>query len=58
MGWAFMAANATDSLLFVNDVAADRSVRMNSEVYRAILSVSYLAKGYKTDWMVLHRVGG
>ena len=38
MAWACMAANGTGSLVFIDDVTADRSSKMNSEVYRAILS--------------------
>uniref|UniRef100_A0A8C5M9G9 Transposase n=1 Tax=Leptobrachium leishanense TaxID=445787 RepID=A0A8C5M9G9_9ANUR len=37
MAWAFMAANGTGSLVFI-DVTADKSSRMNSEVFQAILS--------------------
>ena len=33
-----MAANGTGSLVFIDDVTADKSSRMNSEVFRAILS--------------------
>ena len=36
--WTCMAANGTGSLVFFDDVTADRSSRMNSEVYRVILS--------------------
>ena len=38
MVWACMAANGTGSLVFIDDVTADKSSRMNSEVFRAILS--------------------
>ena len=38
MAWACMAANGTGSLVFIDDVTADKSSRMNSEVFRAILS--------------------
>ena len=38
MAFACMAANGTGSLVFIDDVTADRSSKMNSEVYRAILS--------------------
>lgn len=37
MGWACMAASRTGSLVFTNDVTADTSCKMNSEVYRALL---------------------
>ena len=38
MAWACMAANGTGSLVFIDDVTADKSSRMNSEVFQAILS--------------------
>ena len=38
MVWACMAANGTGSVVFIDDVTADKSSRMNSEVFRAILS--------------------
>ncbi len=38
MAWACMAASGTGSLVFIDDVTADKSSRMNSEVFRAILS--------------------
>ena len=38
MVWACMAANGTGSLVFIDEVTADKSSRMNSEVFRAILS--------------------
>ena len=38
MTCACMAANGTESLVFIHDMTADGSSRMNSEVYRAILS--------------------
>lgn len=33
-----MAANGTGSVMFIDDVTADRSSKINSEVYRAIIS--------------------
>ncbi len=36
--WACMAASVPGSLVFIDDVTADKSSRMNSEVFRAILS--------------------
>ncbi|KAF7662699.1 hypothetical protein LDENG_00229840 [Lucifuga dentata] len=33
-----MAANGTGSLVFIDDMSADRSSRMNAEVFRALLS--------------------
>uniref|UniRef100_A0A8C5Q3N9 Transposase n=1 Tax=Leptobrachium leishanense TaxID=445787 RepID=A0A8C5Q3N9_9ANUR len=38
MAWACMAANGTGSLVFIDDVTADKSSRMNSEVFQTILS--------------------
>ncbi len=38
MAWACMAASGTGSLVFIDDVTADKSSRMNSEVFWAILS--------------------
>ena len=38
MSWTFVAANVIGSLVFIDDVSADISSRMNSEVYRAQLS--------------------
>uniref|UniRef100_A0A3B5Q0B9 Transposase n=2 Tax=Xiphophorus maculatus TaxID=8083 RepID=A0A3B5Q0B9_XIPMA len=38
MAWACMAFNGTGSLVFIDDITADKSSRMNSEVYRDILS--------------------
>lgn len=34
--WAYMVAKGTGSVVFICDVAADRSSRMNSGVFRAI----------------------
>uniref|UniRef100_A0A8C6NVL2 Transposase Tc1-like domain-containing protein n=1 Tax=Nothobranchius furzeri TaxID=105023 RepID=A0A8C6NVL2_NOTFU len=36
MVWACMAASGTSSLVFIDDVTADKSSTMNSEVFRAI----------------------
>ena len=38
MVWACMVANGTGSLVFIDDVTADKSSRMNSDVFRVILS--------------------
>lgn len=35
--WAHIIASRTGSLVFINDVAAYKSNRMNSKVYRAVL---------------------
>lgn len=38
MAWACMAANGTVSLVFTDDVTADRSSGVNSDVFWTILS--------------------
>ncbi len=38
MAWAFIASSGTGSLIFINDVTHDSSSKINSEVYRNILS--------------------
>ncbi len=38
MAWACMASSGTGLLVFIDDVTEDRSSRINSEVYKAILS--------------------
>ncbi len=38
VAWACMAASGTGSLVFIDDVTTDKSSRMNSECFRAILS--------------------
>ncbi len=38
MAWAFIASSGTGSLIFINDVTHDGSSKINSEVYRNILS--------------------
>ena len=40
MVWASIAANETGSLVFIDDEAAKRSAKMNSEEYRTVLSAS------------------
>lgn len=44
MVWPCMAASGTGPLVFITDVTADRSHRMNSEVYRthSLLRVSQM----------------
>ena len=37
MAWARMVANRMSSLMFIDDVTAERRSKMNSEVYRATL---------------------
>lgn len=38
IAWVCMAASGTDSLVFIDDVTAGKSCRMDFEVNRAILS--------------------
>ncbi len=58
MAWACMAASGTGSLVFIDDVTADKSSRMNSEVFRAIIICSYSAKCFRTHWTALHSADG
>lgn len=38
MAWTCMASCGSGPLVFIDAVIADRSIRMNCEVYRAVLS--------------------
>ena len=40
VAWACMAASGVGSLIFIDDVTHDGSSRMNSEVYKNILSAN------------------
>ena len=40
MAWACMAASGVGSLIFIDDVTHDGSSRINSEVYKNILSAN------------------
>ncbi len=40
MAWACIASSGTGSLIFIDDVTHDGSSKMNSEVYRNILSAN------------------
>ena len=40
MAWACMAASGVDSLIFIDDVTHNGGSRMNSEVYKNILSAN------------------
>ncbi len=42
-----MASSGTGLLVFIDDVTEDRSSRMNSEVYREILSAQILPNAAK-----------
>ena len=46
MAWACMAANGTGSLIFIN-ITANDSIKINSAVYRNILSAQVQANIYK-----------
>lgn len=52
--WASVAANGIDSLLYIDDVIADRSSRMNSVEYRSMLSAHKL----QTNGTVHHSADG
>ena len=47
MAWACMAASGTGSFIFIDDVTDDGSSRMNSEVYRNILSANLRRNAFK-----------
>ena len=40
MAWACMASSGTGSLIFIDDVTQDGNSKMNSKVYRNILSAN------------------
>lgn len=54
MVWECMAATGTGSIVFMDDVTADKSSKMNSEAYRAIICldsakcIKYFIKQPKT----------
>ena len=52
-----VADNAMGRSVFIDDVTADRSIRMNSEVYRAILC-SHSVKCFKTERKALCNTDG
>ncbi len=58
MAWACMAASGTGSLIFIDVVTADKSSRMNSEVFRGNIICSYSAKCFRTHWTALHSADG
>ena len=58
MAWASMAANGTGSLVFIDDVTADKCSRMNSEVFSGNIVCLYSAKCFRTHWMALHSADG
>ena len=53
MARSCMAPNGTGSQLFIDDMTADRRIKMNSEVLRAVLSAHIQVNNIKL--MVLHR---
>ncbi len=52
MAWACMASSGTGLLVFSDDVTEDRSSRMNSEVYRDILSAQIQPKLIERHFIV------
>ena len=56
MKWACMAADRTGSLVFIDNVPADRSSRMNPEENRALLSAQIHPNAAKL--MVHHGTDG
>lgn len=52
-----MAASGNGSLVFIDDATADRSSRMNSELYRSLLSADIQSNAAKliqqriTEWI-------
>ena len=54
MAWTCMAASGTGSLVFINDVTTDRSSKMNSEVYRALLFDQICGRKYSLSIGVSH----
>lgn len=49
MAWARMAASGTGSLVYIDDVTADRNSMMNSHVYWAVLAAQIQPKAVKLD---------
>ncbi len=58
IAWACMAANGTGPLVFIDDVTADRSSRVNSEVFKAIPSAHIQPNATKTIGRMLHSADG
>ncbi len=58
MAWACMAASGTGYLVFIDDVTADKSSRMNSEVFRAILSAHIQPNASELIGRALHSADG
>lgn len=54
MAWATTSNRNGLMVLFINDLAANRSTKMNSELYRAIIICSHATKCCKTDRTVFH----
>ena len=52
MSWACMVASGMGSLVFINDMTANRSRTMNSEVYRNISMIKPVV--LTTYWTALH----
>lgn len=56
MAWVCMAAIGTVSLVFVDDVTADKSIRMNSEGYGLYFLLSQMILQLDNDPKVLPKV--
>ena len=57
IAWACMAAEDTGSLIFIDDITADGSSKIHSEVYRHIISAQGQANASKPigQWIILHQ---
>lgn len=53
-----MATNGTGLLLVIDDMTADRSSMINSEVYNVYRLCSYSARCYIIDRRMLHSADG
>ena len=56
--WACMATNGTGLKLVIDDMTADRSSMINSEVYNVYRLCSYSARCYIIDRRMLHSADG
>ena len=56
MTWAYMAARGTWSPEFIDDVTADGSIRMKSEVYKAIPCPSTQPSSSMCGWIMTQNI--